>query len=88
MLKFYLTTVVIWMIILYSTAAIFSNGIVKKLGTNEEKKASFFKKIKILFMLAAVPIVRLFVVIVMIYVATCKQEDFDKLMEKANKDKS
>lgn len=86
MLKFYLTTVVIWMIIIYCTAAIFQNGIAKKFKTNEEKKASLFKKLKGLFILAAIPIVRLLIVIVLIYIATCKQEDFDKLMEAAKRD--
>lgn len=84
MLKFYLTTVAIWMIVIYCIAAIFQSGIVKKLGEKEEKKASLFKRLKGLFILAAVPIVRLFVVILLIYIATCKQEDFDELMKKAN----
>lgn len=89
MFKFYLTTVVIWMIIIYCTAAIFENAINKKLATlptyKENKKSSLFKKIRALFILAAVPIIRLIIVIVLIYIATCKQEDFDKLMESANK---
>lgn len=86
MLKFYLTTVVIWMIIIYCVVAIFQNGIAKKLKTNEEKKSGLFKKLKTLFVLAAIPIVRLFVVIVLIYIATCKQEDFDELMKRTNRD--
>lgn len=89
MFKFYLTTVVIWMIIIYCTAAIFENAINKKLATlptyKENKKSSLFKKFRALFILAAVPIIRLIIVIVLIYIATCKQEDFDKLMESANK---
>lgn len=86
MLKFYLITVVIWMIIIYCTTAIFQNGIAKKLKTNEEKKSGLFKKLRGLFILAAIPIVRLLVVVVLIYIAACKQEDFDKLMESANRE--
>lgn len=89
MLKFYLTTVVIWMIIIYCTAAMFENAIDKKLATlptyKENKKSSLFKKFRALFILAAIPIVRLIIVIVLIYIAACKQEDFDKLMESVNK---
>ena len=86
MLKFYLATVIIWMIVIYCVVAIFQNGITKKLGTNKEEKASLFKKLKFLFILAAVPIVRLCMVIVIIYIATCKQEDFDELMKRTNND--
>lgn len=86
MFKFYLTTIIIWMIIIYCVIAIFQKGIVDKLKTNEDKKANFFKKFKTLFVFAAVPIIRLFVVILLIYIATCKQEDFDKLMEAAKRD--
>ena len=85
MLKFYLVTVIIWMIIIYCIVAMFQDSIVKKLGAREGKKDSLFKKLKALFVLAAVPIVRLLVVIGIIYIAICKQEDFDELMKKANK---
>ena len=84
MFKFYLATVVIWMIIIYCVVAIFQNGIVKKLGVKETKKASLFKRLNGLFILAAIPFIRLIVVIVLIYIATCKQEDYDELMKKAN----
>lgn len=84
MLKFYLTTVIIWMFIIYCVTEIFQNGIVKKLGANNGKEAGLFKKLESLFILSAVPIIRLFVVIVIIYIATCKQEDFDELMKKSD----
>lgn len=83
MLKFYLTTVVIWMIIIYCTAVMFKSGIRKKISKDETKKTSLFGKLTILFPLAAVPIIRVFVVIIIIYIATCKQEDFDELMKRA-----
>lgn len=88
MLKFYLTTVIIWMFIIYCVTAIFRNGIIKKVGANKEKESGLFKKFEALFILSAVPIIRLFVVIVIIYIATCKQEDFDELMQKADEYKS
>lgn len=84
MFKIYLSSVVVWMIIIWATISIFKDGIKKKVGSNETKKASLFKRLNGLFVLAAIPFVRLIVVIVLIYIATCKQEDYDELMKKAN----
>lgn len=88
MFKFYLTTVVIWMIIIYCIAKLFEKPIAQKMKANEEKKTSLFKELRATFIVAAIPIIRLFVAITLIYTATCTQEDFDKLMKRANKDKS
>lgn len=84
MLKFYLTTVVIYMIIISCTTEIFKEAIKKRTGKGEVKKANLFKRLSTLFALSAVPIIRLIVVVILIYIATCKQEDFDELMKKAN----
>lgn len=87
MLKFYLTTVIIYMIIISCTTEIFKEAIKKKIGKEDGKKASLFKRLSTLFVLSAVPIIRLIVVVVLIYIATCKQKDFDELMKKANEEK-
>ena len=84
MLKFYLITVIIWMIIINCTVEIFKDAIKKKTGKADGEKANLFKRLRTLFVLSAVPIVRLIVVGVLIYIATCKQEDFDELMKKVN----
>ena len=84
MLKFYLTTVIIYMIIISCTTTMFKDAIKKKTGKEDGKKANIFKRLSSLFVLAAVPIFRLFVVIGLIYIGTCKQEDFDELIKKAN----
>ena len=84
MLKFYLTTVVIWMIIIECTTSIFKDAIRKKTGKDGTNKANIFKRFGTLFPLAAIPIVRLVVVIMIVYIATCSQEDFDKLMKNNN----
>lgn len=83
MLKFYLATVIAWMIILYCLVAIFQNGIIEKLGTDNGKKKSSFEKLKTLFVMSAVPVVRLLVAIMIVYIAACKKEDFDELMKKS-----
>lgn len=74
------------MIIIYSTIVIFRDALRKRMGINESKKVSLFKKLNGLFVLSAVPIIRLIFVIVVVYIVTCKKEDFDELMKKANKD--
>ena len=88
MLKTYLVSVVIYMIIINSTLTIFKDAIVKKYTIDETKRAKTSKRLSTLFACAAVPIVRFFVVVVIIYIAICKQEDFDKLMGRNNTDKS
>lgn len=86
MLKLYLISVVIWMIIIGCTTSLFKEGIKKKLEKFElnKSKKSLFSGLKALFILAAVPIVRLIIAIMLIYIATCKQEDFDELMKKVD----
>lgn len=88
MLKFYLVTVIIWMIIISCTVEMFKEGIKKKrknAGQQENtEKVSLFKRLSVLFTSAAVPIIRLLIVVIIIYIATCKQEDYDELIKKAN----
>ena len=67
MLKFYLTTVVIYMIIIYCMCSIFKNSIRAKGWTCEEKRVN---KFRMLFTLSAVPILRFGVLILIFYMAT------------------
>jgi len=85
MLGFYLSTVIIWMIIIACLITIFKDGLNKKLVKKEEKK-SIFKTIGALFVLAAIPVFRLLVAIAIVYMATCSQEEFDELMGKNKKE--
>lgn len=75
MLKFYLTTVVIYMIIIYCTCSIFKDGIKAKGWISEGKRGSKFGA---LFTLSAVPILRLGVIILIFYMATHTKEEFNK----------
>ena len=87
MIRFYLSTIIIWMIIIYCTASMLKDAIKKKINTNEpKKKMGLFKKLSLLFTLSAVPIIRVFVEIFIIYIALCKKEDFDELIKKANEE--
>lgn len=62
MLKFYLTTVVIYAIIISSMAKMFRNA-VKENGWLDEEKKSTESKFTMLFCLSAVPILRILVII-------------------------
>lgn len=88
MLKTYLVSVVIYMIIIHSALTIFKDAIVKKYTIDKTKRAKTSKRLSTLFACVAVPIIRFFVVVFIIYIAVCKQEDFDRLMGKNNTDKS
>ena len=75
MLESYLTSVIIYMIIIYCTCSILKDGIkAKGWTTNDNGKT----KLSSLFMLAAVPVLRVAVLIVIIYMFTYTKEDFEK----------
>ena len=85
MLTFYLSTVVIWMIIIFCAIYICKDKIREKaiaMGI-EGKKSGFFSTIGFLFVLAAIPVFRLIILIAIIYMAGCSQEDFEELMSKS-----
>ena len=86
MIGFYLKSVVIWMIIIECTFLLFKDAIGKRVGTNDTKKAGLIKQLRGLFVLAAIPIIRLIIVVALVYIATCKKEDFDEMMKKVNKE--
>lgn len=84
MLKFYLTTVIIWMIIIQSAFLMFKDVLRKRIYKNEVKKINLVKRFRDLFVLSAVPVFRLIILIFIIYISICKQEDFDKIMKNSS----
>lgn len=76
MLKLYLTSVVIFMIIIHGMLSIFKYGIQEK-GWYSSETAKV-NKLTGLFMLASVPIVRVAVIVLIFYMATHTKEDFEK----------
>lgn len=86
MLEFYLESVVVWWLIIKCAISLFGDKIKKKINeTNQINQINEKNETKIKpIVLAAIPIIRLAVVIVLIYISTCKQEDFNELMKKAN----
>ena len=85
MLKFYLITVVIWMIIIYAMAAIFESSIKEKswLKDKPNKKRGLLSS---LFLLAAVPVMRLFVCICILMMAVYTPEQLEEMKKRGNED--
>lgn len=84
MLKLYLTTVVIWMIIIYATAKLVGPTIKEK-GWIKSDTSTKRGKLSILFTLAAVPFLRLLVWGLLFVMCTYTHEQFE---EWANQQKS
>ena len=81
MLKFYLTTVVIWMIIIWATVQMFGSAIREK-GWIKEDKSTKKGRFSILFTLAAVPIIRLFVCLIIIFMSAYTPEQWQEMKGK------
>lgn len=75
MLKIYLTSVIIYMIIIYCTCQIFKDAIRSKGWINEKRNGS---KLGILFTLSAVPVLRFFIILLVIYMSTHTKEEYEK----------
>lgn len=82
----YLTSVIIYMIIIYSMTFIFGDTMKAKGWAASEKPNT--NKLVVLFCLAAVPILRLFVIVSIFYMATHTKEEFEKWQEEAKNNKS
>lgn len=75
MLKFYLTTIIIYAIIILSTAKILS-PMINQNGWLESPKYEFdMSKNLILFCISAIPLFRLIIVISFVYMAFNKKEN-------------
>ena len=85
MLKIYLSSVIIWMVVIYCMTSISKESIVKNgwINTENKQKRNWFVQ---LFILSAVPIFRLFIVIAILYMAICTKEQFEQWKKEQNKD--
>jgi hypothetical protein len=77
MLKFYLTTVVIWMIIIYATAK-FCGSTIKEKGWIKNVPSTKKSRLPNLFTLAAVPLLRLLVWIFLFVMCIYTREEFEE----------
>lgn len=76
MLEVYLSSVIIWMIIIFCICCIFANKIIEN-GWLDKKNKKYPHWLFSLFVLSAVPILRLFVAGAIIYMAAVTKEEFD-----------
>lgn len=85
MLKIYLSSVIIWMIVIYCITSISKESIVKNgwMNTENKQKRNWFVQ---LFILSAVPIFRLFIVIAILCMAICTKEQCDQWKKEQKKD--
>ena len=81
MLKFYLTTVIIWMIIIYATAKLCGPTIIEK-GWIKKVPSTKTSGLSTLFILAAVPIIRLLVWAFLLIMCICTREEFEEWVKK------
>jgi hypothetical protein len=86
MLKIYLTSIVIWMIINFCTIQIFQfkikdNGWLELETTNQTTSPFMY-----LFTMSAVPLIRVLVLVVIIYMSIYTKEQFEEYKIKHEKD--
>lgn len=84
MLKIYLTSVIIYMIIIYCETKIFKNNIIKNGWATEGKKSG--SALGTLFCFSAVPLLRLLFVVVLCVMFTYPKEKVDAWIEKNKKE--
>lgn len=80
MLKIYLSSVIAWMIIIYCVSAILESKLRDNgwPGSDKTQKTKM-SKLKALFILSAVPILRLLVVGGVVCMATITKEEYEKV---------
>lgn len=81
MLKFYLSTVIVWMIIIYCVINIFKTAYIKN-GWVDIESNSHNNSLKNLVIISAVPLLRLGILCFIIYMASATKEDFEELVDK------
>lgn len=88
MLSFYLSTVIVWMIIFWCVLKLCSKTFLKRYGKyiNIDKKHSKVKSFVGLFVISAVPIIRLLIMISLFYMTFCSEENSKDIAERLKKE--
>ena len=81
MLEFYLSSVIVWFIILFSEIVIFKDQIYKNGWWDPQKKRNIIRSVFNRILTAAIPIFRLLVAIFIFMMATVSKERFNKIAE-------
>lgn len=87
MLLFYLSTVIVWMIIFWCVLKLYSKTFLKRYGEciNIDKKYSKVKSFVSLFIMSAVPILRFLIMISFFYMTFCLEKNFKDIAERLKK---
>lgn len=85
MLRIYLVSIIIWMIIIFCTIQLFKFKIVEN-GWLELKSDQVMNPFMVLFLTSAVPLVRLLMFVCTIYMAIYTKEQYEELKEDREKD--
>lgn len=80
MLQAYLASVLIFMIINLSVVSIFRDAYIKN-GWVVGPRNKWYKRIYTAFLISAIPILRVFITVMLVFMACVKKEDLDKIME-------
>lgn len=82
MLSFYLSSVITFMIIIFCTVVLFSKNLLARYDKYLNSKGDFVSSLISLFILSAIPIMRVVVVVGIIWLAICDKETYDKIIDK------
>lgn len=83
MLNFYFSTVIIYAICIWATVKIFGDQFKKNMLkiTEKEPEKSNIGKYKGLFILSAIPIIRLAIILIIIWIAVMNDQTIEKMKE-------
>lgn len=79
MLKFYLTSVLIFAIIMFCSILLVSKNLKENGWIDETKKGSVFLAILYLFAMSAIPIIRVIIIAGLFMMTTCTKEEYTKI---------
>ena len=79
MLDLYLSSIIVWFIILISSAIVCRKMIVEKGWIKINKKPARFKSLMFTLVIAAIPVFRLLVCGIMFFMATVSKEEYYKM---------
>lgn len=70
------------MIIIFCTVVLFSKNLLDRYGKYLNSKSDFVSSLISLFILSAIPIMRVVVVVGIIWLAICNKETYDEIIDK------
>ena len=88
MLGMYLSSVVVWMIIIYCECRLFAEAIKNNGWASSKSDVAKTNKLAVLFVLSAVPIIRFIVCVVIVFMFMYTKEDFEKFKAEIEEERS